>query len=135
MLYYIRDNSVAESKREARFERVMSVVKVLVVAKQPHSLELLESNLVKWGYNVTTASNLTEAEQALGREQPDLVLLMMTDLGTTREIWGFVKQVTTPIIFLRDDEIGFSDSLVKLRERIRNHHLEPRLDDEELEDD
>jgi len=47
---------------------------VLVVDDEPALREVLSLRIADWGYDVTTVADVAEAERALERHPPDLVL-------------------------------------------------------------
>lgn len=53
----------------------MEPVKILVVDDEPDILEFLKYNLIKEGYNVTTASNGEEGIRKAKAEKPSLIIL------------------------------------------------------------
>lgn len=53
----------------------MSIARILVVDDEPHMVKLIEANLVVAGYEVVSASDGRSALEAVGNEQPDLIIL------------------------------------------------------------
>jgi len=79
--------------------------KILVVDDEPHIVRLVQVNLEKAGYIVTTASNGKEALEAIAQEQPDLMVLdvmmpEMDGLETLKRIKGNPETDDIPVILL-----------------------------------
>jgi two-component system alkaline phosphatase synthesis response regulator PhoP/two-component system response regulator VicR len=79
--------------------------KILVVDDEPHIVRLVQVNLEKAGYTVTTASNGREALDAVASEQPDLVVLdvMMPEMDgmeTLKRLKGNPETDGIPVILL-----------------------------------
>ena len=79
--------------------------KILVVDDEPHIVRLVQVNLEKAGYIVTTASNGKEALEAVDSEQPDLMVLdvMMPEMDgmeTLKRLKGNPETDEIPVILL-----------------------------------
>lgn len=79
--------------------------KILVVDDEPHIVRLVQVNLEKAGYVVTTASNGQEALDAVAKEQPDLMVLdvmmpEMDGLETLKRLKGNPETDDIPVILL-----------------------------------
>ncbi len=79
--------------------------KILVVDDEPHIVRLVQVNLQKAGYTVSTASNGREALEAVANEQPDLMVLdvmmpEMDGLETLKRLKGNPETDDIPVILL-----------------------------------
>lgn len=79
--------------------------KILVVDDEPHIVRLVQVNLEKAGYDVTTASNGREALEAVAEVQPDLVVLdvMMPEMDGLEALKRLKENAATseiPVILL-----------------------------------
>lgn len=85
--------------------------KILLVDDEPDILEFMEYNLVKEGYQVSTAKNGSEAIEAAKKEIPDLIILdiMMPDMDgietcrTLRELPEF-KNILIAFLTARNED-------------------------------
>ena len=79
--------------------------KILVVDDEPHIVRLVQVNLEKAGYTVSTASNGREALEAVAGDQPDLVVLdvmmpEMDGLETLKRLKDNPETDEIPVILL-----------------------------------
>lgn len=79
--------------------------KILIVDDEPDILEFLSYNLIKEGYNVSTASNGAEAINTANKMIPDMIILdvMMPEIDgieTCRQLRNLTTFKNTIIIFL-----------------------------------
>ncbi|MGH7578010.1 MAG: sigma-54-dependent transcriptional regulator, partial [Longimicrobiales bacterium] len=132
---------------------------VLVVDDEPALREVLSMRIEGWGYSVTTAADVTEAEAAIERRRPDLILsdvVLPGDSGIDllKRLKRYDEQL--PIIMITAHanvdsaveamKVGATDFLTKpldyvtlrallnatsedLRQRRANRVLDARLDD------
>jgi two-component system alkaline phosphatase synthesis response regulator PhoP/two-component system response regulator VicR len=79
--------------------------KILVVDDEPHIVRLVQVNLEKAGYAVSTASNGREALEAVANDQPDLMVLdvmmpEMDGLETLKRLKDNPQTHEIPVILL-----------------------------------
>jgi DNA-binding NtrC family response regulator len=81
---------------------------VLVVDDEPALREVLSLRIADWGYDVTTAADVAEAERELDRQQPDLVLCDVvlpggSGLDLLKRIKRHDERITTVMITAHAD--------------------------------
>src|SRR4030065_15823 len=87
----------------------MTDSKVLIVEDDQTLLSVLEYNLAKEGYKVTTAIDGVQALEAARKQKPDLIILdiMLPKMSGFEVCRILRKEMTVPILMLtaKDDEI------------------------------